>query len=388
MGMGYAKQIAIKNIEGQKMKEKKIIIVRDYSGYGGIEHQIEMILKSLKDQNWETYLYTNMKSPFSDMCKANGANVIIQPFKSIIKTAINLRKICKKENITIIQSHMLRESFICRVAKILSPNIVHLFRVHTYIDCSHISSLKKDIYHLASRLTEFLVNKYVSINQYNEDELIKRTHVPKEKIHIIHNAVRIKERNQTTYDRSNIAMIANFVDFKGHDVLIAGMAEMKKRGYHLTAHLFGTIPGAGTTNEDSTRLEIVKKDIELYDLKDSVMIHGFSNDIVKDIDMCGIIVLPSDSEGTPNVLLEGMMMRKLVVASNVGGVPEFVLEGKTGFLHEPKSSKAFADALERAYNLSDEEKMEILDNAVAFVKREFSIENMINGLLSIYDAYL
>ncbi len=367
---------------------KKIIIVRYYSGRGGIEHQIESIVQNLKEQDWKTYVFTNVKSPFSDMCEANGAHVIVWPFRSMVKAAWNIRKICKKENVKIVQSHMLRESFICRLTKMMTPSIIHIFRVHTYIDCSHISRLKKNIYHFASWLTGFAVNRYISINQFNANELLKRTHVSKKKIQVIHNAVKIEETSQTDYSRNDIAMISNFVDFKGHDVLVRGMAEMKKRGYHLVVHLFGAVPGAGTTNEDRTRLEIVKKEIEAYDLNDSVIIHGFSKDIVKDTNMCGILVLPSDSEGTPNVVLEGMMMRKLVVVSEVGGVPEFVIEGKTGFLHKAKSPKAFADALEKAYNLSNEKKQEMLDNAVEIVKQEYSIDNMIKGLLLTYNTYI
>lgn len=370
------------------MKEKKIMIVRFYSGYGGIEHQIENIIKSLNEKKWRTYIYTNVKSPFSDQCEVCGAKVIIQSYENILKTALKIKKVCKEENIRIVQSHMLKESFICRTIKLLSPSMIHIFRVHTYIDCSHISRLKKNSYHFASWITGLAVDKYVSINQYNVNELLKRTHLSKKKIQVVHDSVRIKAINQANYNINDIVMIANFVDFKGHDILVRGIAEMKKRGYHLTAHLFGTVPGAGTKNENITRLEIVKKEIEEYDLSDSVIIHGFSNDIVKDTEKCGIIVLPSDSEGTPNVILEGMMMRKLVVASCVGGVPEFIIDGKTGFLHEPKSPYAFADALEKAYNLSNDKRNEILDNATKVVKLEYSVDNMMKGLMSIYNKYI
>lgn len=388
MGMEHENKNGKKIGKVYTMKEKKIIIVRCYSGYGGVEHQIENIIQCLNKKGWKTYVFTDVKSPFSDKCEIYGANVIVQSFNSMVKTALKIRKICKEENIRIIQSHMLKESFICRITKLISPSIVHIFRIHTYIDCSHISRLKKNIYHFASWITGFAVNEYVSINQYNVNELLKRTHVSKKKIQVVHNAVRIKEIAQTDYNINEIAMIANFVDFKGHDVLVRGMAEMRKRGYHLVAHLFGTVPGAGTEKENIARLEIIKRDIEEYDLKDSVIIHGYSRDIVKDTEKCGILVLPSDSEGTPNVVLEGMMMRKLIVASDVGGVPEFIIEGKTGFLHKPKSPKAFADALEKAYHLSNEEKQKVLDNAVGIVKREYSIENMINGLLLIYNSYI
>lgn len=56
-------------------------------------------------------------------------------------------------------------------------------------------------------------------------------------------------------------------------------------------------------------------------------------------------ILTSDYEGTPNVLLEAMACGLPVVASHVGGVPEIVQHGQTGFLFEPNNLEAFAATL-------------------------------------------
>lgn len=58
-----------------------------------------------------------------------------------------------------------------------------------------------------------------------------------------------------------------------------------------------------------------------------------------------VCVLTSDYEGTPNVLLEAMASGLPVVASQVGGVPEIVRHGQTGFLFEPNNLEGFAAAL-------------------------------------------
>ena len=98
------------------------------------------------------------------------------------------------------------------------------------------------------------------------------------------------------------------------------------------------------------------------------------------------MVLPSDSEGTPNVLLEGMVLHKIIVASKVGGVPEFVTEGQTGFLHQPKDPASFADAMERAYETPKEQLFAMLVNAKRLAEGEYSIRAMMEGFDKEYKS--
>lgn len=65
-----------------------------------------------------------------------------------------------------------------------------------------------------------------------------------------------------------------------------------------------------------------------------------------------VVVLPSYSEGVPNVLLESMACGKPVVATEVGGIPEIVVEGKTGLICKPQDIESLKDSLERCLNLT------------------------------------
>lgn len=373
------------------MKTKSIAIVRKYSGYGGIEHQIENIMFGLNKKGWKVLLISDKASPLTKKCVEQGVEIVIIPLENTIKAAREITKQCKIKDIQIIQSHMLKESFLCGFVKLFNPQIKHVFRVHTYIDCSHISRLKKNVYHAAAKIISPFIDQYLPINEYNEREMVFRTRLSKQKIQVIHDAVRFQMKNEyphCDFKNNKIAMVANFVDFKGHDVLLDGLKILRDKGYKIEAYLVGGVPGKGTDSEDFTRLNIVQDTIRKYRLENMVVICGYSSNIPEAIKECGILVLPSDAEGTPNVLLEAMILRKIVVASKVGGVPEFVKDGETGFLHESKNAEDFANAIIRAYHFTESQLDAIAEKAVRLVESEYCLEGLIMGLIKVYESLL
>ena len=77
---------------------------------------------------------------------------------------------------------------------------------------------------------------------------------------------------------------------------------------------------------------------------------GESDDPRTVIRSAWMVVVPSRiPEGLGNVALEGMAEGRAVVASRIGGIPELVRDGQTGWLVEPGSTEALADAIERVF---------------------------------------
>lgn len=114
---------------------------------------------------------------------------------------------------------------------------------------------------------------------------------------------------------------------------------------------------------------------------------GERTDIPDVMQTLDLFVLPSLAEGTSNTILEAMACGLPVVATRVGGTPELVDEGKTGFLVPPADPASLAHAIGRYLN--DEALLKAHGEAGRRrVLAQFSKEKMVSGYLAVYDSVL
>jgi glycosyltransferase involved in cell wall biosynthesis len=97
-----------------------------------------------------------------------------------------------------------------------------------------------------------------------------------------------------------------------------------------------------------------------------------------------VFVLPSASEGLGRVAIEAMATGTPVIASHVGGIPEVVEEGNTGFLVSPGDERALAEKLRWVLENSDEAH-EMGERGREFAKRLFCTEAYIEGYRRIFE---
>jgi glycosyltransferase involved in cell wall biosynthesis len=327
-----------------------IAIMRFNSGiFGGIEHQVVHIAKAMLDQGHAIHLITDCShSEMASRLSALGASVLsLSNMSSLATRVLAVRSYCRRENIHVLQSHMFRESIVARLVRFANPSVRHVFRVHTYIDCSYISSTKKNMYHCLARLSGHLVDRYLPINNYCAEELRRRSHAPKSLVTIIPDAITPPDAVDAIESRpwpfTAVAHVANFSQVKRHDILLNGLALLKSEGVFLHALLVGgEHAGEHRWTESAQQLTL---DLGLDEM---VTFAGYVDDWCSLTSGISVFVLPSDSEGSPNALLEAMAIGKIVIASRVGGIPEFIVDGQNGILHEPGSPHAFAHAVQRA----------------------------------------
>jgi glycosyltransferase involved in cell wall biosynthesis len=96
-----------------------------------------------------------------------------------------------------------------------------------------------------------------------------------------------------------------------------------------------------------------------------------------------VLVLPSHSEGSPNVLLEAMAAQVPIVATAVGGVPEIVQNDETALLIKPNAPEQMAGAISEILG-DDALAQRLVRNASAVVATRHTPAHYVESLIRVY----
>lgn len=121
-------------------------------------------------------------------------------------------------------------------------------------------------------------------------------------------------------------------------------------------------------------------DLDRFDqyVKDGVVeFLGTSDDVREFIAKSDCVVLPSYREGTPRTLLEAACMSKPLVATNVPGCKNVVIDNYNGFLCNPRDSKDLADAMSKMLLSADSQLKQFGENSNLLVTEKFDVEIVI-----------
>lgn len=130
-------------------------------------------------------------------------------------------------------------------------------------------------------------------------------------------------------------------------------------------------------------LPLLKAKIRSLHLSDKVLCLGHRTDVDYILNAADITVLPSRFETFGLVLAEGMAMGKPAIAFSVGGTPEIISDGKTGFLVEKDNEKELYDRIKRL-DTDRELFQQFSDNGCQWIRENFTIKQMTDDLETIY----
>lgn len=205
-------------------------------------------------------------------------------------------------------------------------------------------------------LTKFLINLSDKTILTCKDfiRLAKESGFNVSKLQVIYTGLKMEEFCQKDFSKNEIeingrkikkpimAMIGRFDRYqKGHQYFIEAAKIIKE---NISGANFLIIGGTINAEEERFKKELEDK-VGQLGLSDKVIFTGFYPDLIYLLSNVEIVVIPSLYEAPSAVALEAMAMKRPVVASNVGGIPEVVVDGETGFLVSAKNPEAIAEKI-------------------------------------------
>lgn len=215
------------------------------------------------------------------------------------------------------------------------------------------------------------------------DEIAAIERLDRFRFDVIYNGVDLYEppdnqKTQFADDHStDVVMVANLRPIKSVETLIKAAAVVLKKLPEARFLLLGDGP---------RRDELMRLANELG-ISGSVTFAGSADDVMSHLASARTGVLTSLSEGCSNAILEYMNASLPVVASRVGGNPELVVDGETGFLVQPGDAEGFAEKIVHLLeNPQDATRMGRASRQR--IEKQFSVSKMISDYESYYENLL
>ncbi len=175
-------------------------------------------------------------------------------------------------------------------------------------------------------------------------------------------------------DEAVCLMMGRLHEEKGHRVLFDALQGVLPHVGPLVVLLAGDGP---------ERVQL-RSEVRQRGLNSVVRFLGQRHDIPELISLSSVVVLPSLAESFGFAALEAMSLSRPVVAARTGGIPEVVVDGRTGLLVPPGDANGLAVALSRI--LKDREWAAALGEDGSRRATFFSVERMMRGYEAVYDS--
>jgi glycosyltransferase involved in cell wall biosynthesis len=293
-----------------------------------------------------------------------------------------LSSFLRREQVDVLHSHGFRPS-------LLASPVGRWAGVPVTVETPHVREYWRKGWkanYTVDRVASRLVDRYIAVSEANKKYLVDEKKLSAKKVTVIRNGCDIarfaalpvvdaglKSRAGFAEGDPVLVVAARLETQKGHSVLLRAMAVLKVEFPSLRLVMLG---------DGSLRSQLQNEARELG-LEKSVLMPGHSPDVRQWMSIANVCVLPSFAEGLPLFAIECLAMQRPMVASDVDGTPEIVVDGETGLTVPPGDVAALALAI--ACLLRDPARAaQLASNGAKWVREQFTLERQIRETEELY----
>ena len=380
-------------------KRKKIInilFIIATLNVGGTEVQLKNLLKYLDKNKFNPYLCVLTEiGPLKKEIKKFNIPIFVlgKKTKFNFMLVFDIAKIIRKHHINIVHTSLFASNFWGRLGALLgnAPIII----------ASERSASKEKYFRIYDRILAFFTDKIIC-----NSEAVKKFQIEKEKINpkklkIIYNGVDLEKfddnlsrakENKSSYRhklgiQDNEFVIGNVCRITPEKDLLTWLKTAKillAKNKQLRFIIVGD--AVSTIGEETSYKKQIADLINKLDIKNNVIMTGFSDDVTKEFAIMNLFYQSSVIEGFPNAVLEAMTTGLPVVATPAGGTREVLTDNENGIITDSNPENAAKQILEL---INNPEKAKILgQNARLTIKNNFSGEQLARNTEKLYEQLL
>lgn len=329
------------------------------------------------------------KSPneFVTAARELGLEVEIIPERFRFDTRVipALRNIVQRNAPDLVLTHQVKSHLLLKLSR--------LWQQYPWVAFHHgytTTDRKMRAYNLLNRWSLPTADRVITVCEAFAREL-SRAGVARERIHVQHNSIRQEEVGSC----EEAAALRKRLGIAKNDSLVLSVGRLSREKAHID--LISALNYLREKNPETKVVVVIVGEgpertslataAASFRLSESVMLTGELNNVQTYYAAADVVVLPSHSEGSPYVLLEGMAAKVPIVATAVGGVPEMVEDENSALLVPPRDPRAMAAAIMRVVN-DRELAGRLVENAFAIVTTRHTPETQIRALAQVYRSVL
>lgn len=301
-----------------------------------------------------------------------------------------LGRILRNRRVDVLHTHTIRGNYYGRIAALLCQKpIANITTVHSHIpdELRGRSRLGPKDWLLCKReswLWRF-VDHFICVSNKITERLL-RDGVAEDMVTVIENAVELPELARTTVHRKSIrrelnvgeqdivvGTIGRLVPLKNHEMFLRSAEQLLKKRSDIRFVVVGDGPLFQSLVDKSAELGISQH----------VTFTGWRNDIEQLLSAFDIYVICSVVEGLNVSVLEAMACAKPVVGTDVKGVNEIVMDGRTGILVPSNATDSLADAV-LTLAADEKKRLKMGLNGRRLIEEKYSVNNMIHNTMRVY----
>ncbi len=372
---------------------KLLYLMTEPFGFGGVQTDILTLSKELIKRQYQIYVATTPGVRLDEL-KANGTHHLnidfhYKGFSGLYRAIKALRHAIREHGIELLAPQSVRSTLVAYLAtrffpfsyRVAStgkriPIVTTIHNIHSPIHFYYAG-------HLLQRCAD-----YVIFESHYERNRLLNSGLAADKSSVIHSGIdtdRFAPRSpeNTLAERYSLQLgkhkvlgiVARLSEEKGHHYLVEAFAQLHKTQPDTRLLVIG----------DGPLLDTVKAQVQQLGMQDAIIFAGAQRTIAEHLALLDVFVLASTRESFPLAAREAMAAGRAVIAPRIGGCPEVVDDGVTGYLFESRNVDELRQRMEqllandqfRAFGLAARERVE----------RLFSQRSWLDGDSKIYEQF-